>query len=553
MRGFVVNGFAQDGIDLDGASNTTVEGNYIGTGVSGTVALPNEGGVKIDSGATGNTIGGLTNVPGTGAGNLISGNSGDGVELSGAGTTSNVVEGNLIGTDFTGKVAVRNNTGVNFDSGTSGNTLGGLTALARNVISGNTTYGVDLTTASSANVVLGNYVGTDITGDASLSNYMGILVQGIDNTIGGTGSGAGNVISGNDETGSFFAGTQLAVGNAFDFDTTGNLVEGNLIGLGANGQVIAGSTNGGVYLAAFSSGNTVGGTTPAARNVISGNQVGVYLVSDSGNVVEGNFIGTDTTGTVAIGNGTIGENEGLGGIVVQANSGDTIGGTASGAGNVISGNQNAGVYVFDSSSGDVFEGNLIGTNAAGTAAVPNIGNGVEISGDEGGSFDFTIGGATAGAGNLISGNTGDGVDFVGSNVVVQGNLIGADKSGTVAIPNFRGIDIEGGSSGITIGGTTAVARNVVSGNSAYGVELRPGSSDIVVEGNYVGTDAGGTAALPNYFGVELDGGASGNTIGGLTASRGTCSRETTPTGSGSKTPRPTILLWVTTSAPTKPA
>ena len=64
---------------------------------------------------------------------------------------------------------------------------------------------------------------------------------------------------------------------------------------------------GGVYIVADSSGNTIGGTTAAARNVISGNQVGVYLVSDSGNVVEGNFIGTDTTGTVAIGNGTIGE------------------------------------------------------------------------------------------------------------------------------------------------------------------------------------------------------------------------------------------------------
>ncbi len=456
VRGFVVNGFAQDGIDLDGASDTTIEGNYIGTDITGTVAVPNFSGVQIDSGAAGNTIGGLT-------------------------------------------------------------------ALARNVISGNNAYGVLLPEGGNANVVEGNFVGTDATGDASLSNNQGILVQGLDNTIGGTASGAGNVISGNDvspTTGGFFAGNQLLIGNVFGFETTGNLVEGNLIGLGANGQVIAGATNGGVYIADDSSGNTIGGTTAAARNVISGNKVGVYLTSDSGNVVEGNFIGTDTTGTVAIGNNASGDNTVFGGIVIQGNSDDTIGGTAAGAGNVISGNQIAGVYIFDDSTEAVIEGNSIGTNAAGTAALSNSGDGVHISGDEGSSSDITIGGAIAGAGNLISGNTGTGVEFGGANttgIVVQGNLIGTDSSGTAAIANGTGVGLETGASGNTIGGTTALERNVLSGNG-YGVFLQGGANANVIEGNYIGTDANGDASLPNFYGIMNN--AADETIGGTAAGAG---------------------------------
>ncbi len=141
-------------------------------------------------------------------------------------------------------------------------------------------------------------------------NYDGIFVLAQRQpTIGGTASSAGNVISGNDVSPSaytglsaYFAGIQLMFGGQSAYDTTGNVVLGNLIGLNADGQAIAGATNTGVYVNYDSSGNTIGGTSPGARNVISGDLNGVEMFGDSGDVVVGNYIGTDTTGTAAIGN-----------------------------------------------------------------------------------------------------------------------------------------------------------------------------------------------------------------------------------------------------------
>ena len=106
--------------------------------------------------------------------------------------------------------------------------------------------------------------------------YMGILVQGQYNTIGGTASGAGNVISGNDRGGSFYAGVQLAIGTS----TNTTRPATSFLGIdwpGANGEAIAGAVNAGVFISLYSSGNTIGGTTAAARNVISGNLNGVMM------------------------------------------------------------------------------------------------------------------------------------------------------------------------------------------------------------------------------------------------------------------------------------
>ncbi len=177
--------------------------------------------------------------------NIISGNVHDGIEITGTGTTANTVSGNFIGTNAAGTAPVPNGTGpqltpngdagIEIEAGTSGNSIGGTTPGARNLISGNGAYGIAINAGAAANVVEGNYIGTDHTGNAALGSgvgYMGVLVQGVDNTIGGTASGAGNVIAGSDRTGSFFAGDQLVLGNAYEYDTTGNVVQGNLIGLG---------------------------------------------------------------------------------------------------------------------------------------------------------------------------------------------------------------------------------------------------------------------------------------------------------------------------------
>ena len=152
-----------------------------------------------------------------------------------------------------------------------------------------------------------------------------------------------------------------------------------------------------------------------------------------------------------------------------------IGGTTAADRNVISGNA-AGMAIANSgTSGNLVQGNYIGLNAAGTAALPNTGAGVTISGTASGN---TIGGSVAGAQNVISGNTGAGVlvQSSASGNAIKGNLIGTNPAGTAAIPNgFLGISVLTAVS-TTIGGTTAVERNVISGNASAGVQISGATS-----------------------------------------------------------------------------
>ena len=188
--------------------------------------------------------------------------------------------------------------------------------------------------------------------------------------------------------------------------------------------------------------NTVGGTTATARNLISGNQEGgvaIYGGSAVNDLVEGNYIGTDITGTVALGNAYSGVYVGSGSLFSDnppgSASDNTIGGTAPGAGNVISANGNWGIWVSgDGATGNLIQGNKIGTDLTGTMALENKYSAVEI---DGGAAN-TIGGTTAGAGNVISANGHQGVLITGDGAtgnLIQGNEIGTDVAGTVALGN----------------------------------------------------------------------------------------------------------------------
>lgn len=301
---------------------------------------------------------------------------------------------------------------------------------------------------------------------------------------------------------------------------SGHTIEGNSLGLRADGTTVAGN-GGGVRCVACST-STIGGTSPAARNVISGNGGrGVQLLSSSsGNLIQGNYIGTDAGGTQDRGNG------GWGVFVTGGSTNNTIGGSAPGAGNVISGNGEEGVRIGSAgASGNVVAGNLIGTDATGSAALGNDLEGVHVTA----APSTTIGGTAAGAGNVISGNGPRGILISdgATGTEVQGNLIGLDSAGTAALPNGSGILIQN-SDANTIGGATAGARNVISGNTNTGVRIAAGAEPAtgnVVAGNFIGTDASGTAALGNGGeGVHLhgEGGAavSSNTIGGAAAGAG---------------------------------
>ena len=347
VRGFVINRFSGSGLFVASGSNgNTIAGNWIGTDASGTADQGNNGdGILID---------GDDNVV---TGNLISGNNNDGIQING-GATGNRVLGNLIGTSRFGDVALANTgAGINIFGG--GNTVGGTMAGERNVISGNF-QGISISTAQAVgNVVQGNYIGTDVTGTLDRGNTSdGVRIfDGARGTvIGGTAPGAGNLISGNN-------GDGLEISGA---NTSGNLVQGNLIGTAAGGGGPRPNSGAGVRISAGATDNTIGGTTAAERNVISGNTLDGVAVSDLGtsrNVIQGNFIGVNAAGTAALANGDAG-------VDIEAGaSGNVVGGTVPGAGNVISGNAVNGVELNGAgTTGNVVAGNTIGLNAVGDTA-----------------------------------------------------------------------------------------------------------------------------------------------------------------------------------------
>ena len=144
-----------------------ISGDTIGLSQNGTHALGNSQGVELLGGSVGNTIGGTT----TAARDVISGNGGDGIYVTDAGTSGNVVEGDFIGTDPTGLHAIANNWGVFVTGGATNNTFGGTTTAARDLISGNAWTGLELNgTGTSRNVVEGDWIGTNATGNAALGN-----------------------------------------------------------------------------------------------------------------------------------------------------------------------------------------------------------------------------------------------------------------------------------------------------------------------------------------------------------------------------------------------
>jgi len=153
----------------------------------------------------------------------------------------------------------------------------------------------------------------------------------------------------------------------------------------------------------------------------------------------------------------------------------------------------------------------IGTDASGTTAMPNsIGISVAVA-------IMTIGGPTAADRNVISGNGNYGIDLNGASGTIENNFIGTDATGTVALPNGRGIELAGGAStGLLIGGPGV--GNLISGNTAEGIE-NDGMSNVTIQANLIGTDVNGEAALPNG-GRGIAGGGAGFKIGGTAVGEG---------------------------------
>ncbi len=486
------------GVTITGrnATNNIVSGNFIGTDIAGTIDIGNATvGVEI-SHATGNTIGGN----GETTSNVISGNK-KGVEIRGANSGANKVQGNLIGTDAAGTGALGNNFGVVIRNNSQSNLIGGdRSAGEGNVISGNHFDGVYINNANT-NMVRGNAIGTDAAGTSTtLGNARdGVELSGTaqNNLVGGASVQLGNLLSGNGHY-----GVKITADN--------NHIQGNRIGTSLNGNSALGNSRGGVLINS-GSGNTIGGANTVgstAGNQISGNASAVAGVMIQGtsqnNIVLGNLIGTNGDGTLALPN--------LVGVRIRTGGmGNTLGGdSTAGEGNVISGNTADGVIIRDTDGTSIF-GNMIGTTANGANPLGNGNDGVEIDNSQ----NITVGATGQGQGNVISGNLGAGVRLLANGIVIQANRIGTNADGSAAIPNGEGVVIAG--NGNTIGGSSTLGEgNQISGNHESGVRLDEGAAGNTVAGNLIGVDAGATSPLGNKYGVFLLD-ARNNVVGGVAA------------------------------------
>jgi CSLREA domain-containing protein len=264
-----------------------IQDNRIGTDVTGTSVIANQRGIALEADLGGSTVGG----PAAGQGNLIAGND---VGIALQGSSHNVIQNNRIGTDVSGTVDLGNTiagvtvaplTIAGVERPAAGNLIGGTQPEAGNLISGNGApgyVGVGVRLEGAGNRVEGNWIGTDVTGNAPLGNQRGVEVIGIDNVIGGTTEGAGNVISANGEN-----GVQLS------FAPTGARIQGNLLGVGADGVTPLGNAATGItanLTTTAASDVIIGGTDPGAGNVIAHNGIGVFVLAGRGVSILGNAI-----------------------------------------------------------------------------------------------------------------------------------------------------------------------------------------------------------------------------------------------------------------------
>jgi hypothetical protein len=297
-------------------------------------------------------------------------------------------------------------------------------------------------------------------------------------------------------------------------DSDNNTVAGNRIGTDASGTIDRGNAGDGVTIE-NGDGNTIGGAGPSSRNLISGNDTrGVYIYADSSeNKVLGNYIGTDVSGAAALGN--------LNGVLVHSTQRgrNVIGGLLAGTRNVIAANERSGVYVF-SSSDDVIQGNFIGTDVTGMAALGNGIWGVLVSN----STRVLVGGTASGTRNVISGgHYGVSLDDIpfsppGRETLIQGNYIGTDVTGAGGLGNSLGVYVDPHADVDphgTIGGTIPGSGNLIAFNRRGGVWLE-GAAAVAVLGNSIRENEGLGLDLGAFDGVTpndlLDADAGANDL-----------------------------------------
>jgi len=427
LTGMQVYGCLLGGVRIE-ADNITLRRNYIGPVTAGTA---NAIGIEIVGNAC--TIGGAN-----GQGNVISGNQGDGISVIGSGAS---IRDNFIGTNAAATAALGNaGDGINVTAASA--TIGSSVANEWNVISGNGGAGVDIESGS-GNTIAGNFIGTDITGTSAIANNLGIRAMAAGNTVGTTA--ARNLVSGNSSEGILVANTSNTIvrNNYAGTDITGSVGIGN----GAEGIRITSSSN-----------IDVGGTAAGEGNLASFNGSDGISIGEANDVrIYGNIAGLNAAGDSILGNG-------FAGIAISAGTNILVGSLTGTGRNIVSGNSFGGIFS-GFGTGNIIEGNRVGTNAAGTAAMGNLDTGIEISSDSG----------TIVRSNLVSGNDGHGIEMTNgaANTVVHSNVIGLSADLSTAIPNSGdGINVCDSASGTTVG-TIVLGGNTIANNGANGIGIEP--------------------------------------------------------------------------------
>ncbi len=484
-------------------SNDSVYGNQV-------VGIVIGGGTTFSYQATVNTGFQLSNV--------ISGNVGNGIGLYAA--NDNQFAMNYIGTDITGTEDLGNGgNGMLLMYGSADNTIGGEATggnnptggddtadivIARppmgNLISGNAVDGVYMTGQATGNLLVGNFIGTDASGDVALGNSGdGVaLFEADGNTLLGCNFEQDpfvfyNVISGN-------GGNGLTVN-----DSDNTTIQGNFFGLGADNATRVGNAGDGVLVEGDSSHTVMGGPIPLGNVSAANGENGVEVRDTASDFTTYNTF----TGLAAFSDVTTYGNDGDGMLITSSGAGILIRTC------IVTSNGGNGIEIGGEASGVRVAGNLIGVYADGTTGMGNLGNGVAITGD---AHDNIIGGPQPTFNvvphNVISDNTLNGVailDTAHDNTVNFG-FIGTVLNGTQALANGGdGVLVDGGTSN-TIGSTDSTLPTLISGNTGDGVELMNTSGN-TVQGTMIGTDALGVANVGNGgSGIHILNG-SNNTIG----------------------------------------
>ncbi len=456
----LISGNFDNGIDIDNCNSLSVINNFLGTDITGTVAIANTEGLVLDN---------STNV--TIKNNLMSGNSFNGMRLNLINTGT--ITGNLVGVDISGLLPLGNGDDGLLGGDLTGFTIGGPDLADRNIFSGNLNDGMTLFDSPSI-IIENNIFGLGINGDLVIPNtFDGFDVINCDNSI-----IRNNVASGNLDCG-------------FSLESDNTVVEGNKIGTDITGTIAKGNGDHGLLITGGQ--NTIGGIIASQRNIISANgDNGIILDnSDPGNEVVGNFIGLDVTGTVQM-------NNVLQGILIEDCSNNTIGSIDPAGRNVITSATDGIRIIFDESVNNLVINNFIGTDLTGIVSLPVGLNGVSLLND---ANNNQIG--QPDAGNVIASTLNHGIFFDNEADfnTIQSNFIGTDTSGTLDLGHTKiGILIEGASNNI-IGGSNAGEGNLIMNNGEEGVEIRnlafnPADANSII---------GNTIQNNGFEGVEVSG------------------------------------------------